>query len=259
MLQDLHIEIFMIMWWLKTCMMTKRTSTSAPCILSSGVPQGSELGALRFFLFTCILSEVISSHAFIAPLCWWHQIISSFPRSDSHISARISVCLADVLSWMAAHHLKLSLRQTEVLEIPRELSSHHMTMHETLVKLSFSSHISRLTQVIQVLLCNIRWIWEFLWRPEGLFSPLGSQIGLLKYAQTSVTDPGAWLVFNMSIISCIHSLLRSLHWLAVAACCLKFTTLKGEGRGGKYRLQLWPSGSRIWHPWIICTSIRIYF
>lgn len=42
----------------------------------------------------------------------------SFPPSDTHVSAWISACLTDNISWMAAHQMKLNPSKTEPVFIP---------------------------------------------------------------------------------------------------------------------------------------------
>lgn len=121
-----------LVWW-------PRGTLNHSC---NGVPQGSVLGPHFFFLCTCILTTVISSHALKTPLCWRHRLIVSFPCSDSHISLCIVACLVDSLTWMAARHLKRNPSQAELLENPWDYPSHYMSIHETLVKLSFSTHIA---------------------------------------------------------------------------------------------------------------------
>uniref|UniRef100_A0A3B1IPZ4 Reverse transcriptase domain-containing protein n=1 Tax=Astyanax mexicanus TaxID=7994 RepID=A0A3B1IPZ4_ASTMX len=73
---------------------TWQGATSAPCRLSTGVPQGSVLGPLLFSLYTRSLGEIISSHGF-SYHCYADdtQLILSFPPSDTQVSSRISACL----------------------------------------------------------------------------------------------------------------------------------------------------------------------
>lgn len=75
--------------------------------------------SLSIRLYTNFLSEVISSYSFSYP-CYVDntQLILCFPPSDTNVSAHISACLADILSWMTALHLKLTPSKTELLYIP---------------------------------------------------------------------------------------------------------------------------------------------
>ena len=45
------------------------------------------------------------------------QLFLSFPSSDTRIATRISECVADISTWMTAHHLKLNLDKTKLLFI----------------------------------------------------------------------------------------------------------------------------------------------
>lgn len=60
-----------------------RESTSVPCRLLTGVPQGSLLDLPLFFLYACSLGEVLTM-VFISLSCWWHSthyLLFSFQHS----------------------------------------------------------------------------------------------------------------------------------------------------------------------------------
>ncbi|KAK3546958.1 hypothetical protein QTP86_005538 [Hemibagrus guttatus] len=175
---------------------------------------------------------------------------------DTTASAWISACLVDISSWMTAHQLKLNPTKTELLVIPGDPSpaqdlaislnnsmiSPSATAHNLGVtmdnQLSFSSHVTNVTRSCRFLLYNIRRILPFLSTQTTQVLVQSLVISRLDYCNSllaglplnaihplqMIQNAAARLVFNLPKFSHTTPLLRSLHWLPVAAR-IRFKTL----------------------------------
>ncbi|KAK3533516.1 hypothetical protein QTP70_023345, partial [Hemibagrus guttatus] len=149
--------------------------------------------------------------------------------SDTTASARISAYLADISSWMTAHQLKLNPSKTEPLIIPGDpspaqdlaisLSNSMISLSATARNLGKDSAISIHTGYSGA--CSISGHLEIglLQLSSGNSLPLNA-IRPLQMIQNTA----ARLVFNLPKFSHTTPLLRSLHWLPVAAR-IRFKTL----------------------------------
>ncbi|KAK3541862.1 hypothetical protein QTP86_008193 [Hemibagrus guttatus] len=171
-------------------------------------------------------------------------------------SARISVCLVDISSWMTAHQLKLNPSKTELLVIPGDPSPAQdlaISLNNSMIspsatarnlgvtmdnQLSFSSHVTNVTCSCRFLLYNIRRIRPFLSTQATQVLVQSLVISRLDYCNSllaglplnaicplqMIQNAAARLVFNLPKFSHTTPLLRSLHWLPVAAR-IRFKTL----------------------------------
>ncbi|KAK3521456.1 hypothetical protein QTP70_005786 [Hemibagrus guttatus] len=176
--------------------------------------------------------------------------------SDTTTSARISACLVDISSWMTAHQLKINPSKTELLIIPGDPSPAQdlaISLSNSMIspsatarnlritmdnQLSFSSHVTNVTRSCRFLLYNIRRIRPFLSTQATQVLVQSLVISRLDYCNSllaglplnairplqMIQNAAAPLVFNLPKFSHTTSLLRSLHWLPVAAR-IRFNTL----------------------------------
>ncbi|KAK3513609.1 hypothetical protein QTP70_026916, partial [Hemibagrus guttatus] len=162
----------------------------------------------------------------------------------------------DISSWMMAHQLKLNPSKTELLIIPGDPSPAQdlvISLNNSMIspsatarnlgvtmdnQLSFSSHVTNVTRSCQFLLYNIRRIRPFLSTQATQVLVQSLVISRLDYCNSllaglplnairplqMIQNAAARLVFNLPKFSHTTPLLRSLHWLPVAAR-IRFKTL----------------------------------
>ncbi|KAI4881966.1 hypothetical protein NFI96_010380 [Prochilodus magdalenae] len=150
---------------------------------------------------------------------------------------------------MTAHHLKLNPIKTELLFIPSTTGSHcdlAISFGNSLItltedagslgvildgQLSFSAHIANLTRSCRFLLYNIRRIRPFFSQEATQLLVQSLVISRLDYCNSLlaglplrairpaqlVQNAAAHLIFNLPKFTHVTPLLRSLHWLPVAA------------------------------------------
>ncbi|KAK3526876.1 hypothetical protein QTP86_001942, partial [Hemibagrus guttatus] len=162
----------------------------------------------------------------------------------------------DISSWMTAHQLKLNPSKTELLVIPGDPSPAQdlaISLSNSMIspsatarnlgvtmdnQLSISSHVTNVTRSCRFLLYNIRRIRPFLSTQATQVLVQSLVISGLDYCSSllaglplnaihplqMIQNAAAPLVFNLPKFSHTTPLLRSLHWLPVAAR-IRFKTL----------------------------------
>ena len=168
-----------------------------------------------------------------------------FPPSATQVNEKISACLAYISSWMARYHLN----KTELLFIPHRISplpELSVTIDGTTVTASCSARnlgvnlddqldlkvkVAATSRSCRFLLYNIRGIRLYLTTYSTQLLVQAIVISRLDYCNSLLASLPAYviqplqlnqnavacLVFNLPKFSHVTPLLRSLHWLPVAA------------------------------------------
>ncbi|XP_075334670.1 uncharacterized protein LOC142396008 [Odontesthes bonariensis] len=148
------------------------------------------------------------------------SMFSSYLTGRSY-QAHIAACLADISGWMSTHHFKLNLEKTELVFLLGKGYPHRdlaITMDDSVVT---STRTARnLTDKAAQVLIQALVISRLDYCNSLLAGAPASAIRPLELVQKAA----ARLVFNLPKFSHTSPILRSLHWLPVAAH-IQFKTL----------------------------------
>ncbi len=108
--------------WFESCLSGRsfkvswRGEKSKSQHLTTGVPQGSVLGPLIFYVYMALLGSVIQKHGF-SYHCYTDdtQLCLSFHPDDPTIAARISACLTAISCWMKTINFNSTLPRQNCL------------------------------------------------------------------------------------------------------------------------------------------------
>ncbi len=158
---------------------------------------------------------------------------------------------------MKDHHLQLNLAKTELLVVSANPSFHHnftfqlgsstITPSKTARnlgvviddKLNFSDHISKTARSCRFVLYNIKKIRPFLWEHATQLLVQALVLSRLDYCNALlaglpassikplqlIQNAAARLIFNEPKRTHVTPLFINLHWLPIAAQCIKFKAL----------------------------------
>ena len=139
---------------------------SHPAALQYGVPQGSVLGPILFFLYTNPISSIIHSdssinHHFYADDTQLY--ITLTPTNFSHTIQKLKNCLSDIQNFMSANKLKLNPEKTEFIlmgcknnrkqllpHFPINILGNQVSPAQSVKCFSFSDHVSHVIKSTRV-------------------------------------------------------------------------------------------------------------
>ncbi len=155
---------------------------------------------------------------------------------------------------MKDHHLQLNLAKTELLVVSANPSFHHhftFQLHSSTItpsktarnlgvviddKLHFSDHVTKTAQSCRFVLYNIKKIRPFLWEHATQLLVQALVLSRLDYCNALssglpasfikplqlIQNTAARLIFNEPKRTHVTPLFINLHWLPIAAQCIKF-------------------------------------
>jgi hypothetical protein len=226
-----------------------QTGRSPTSLLLCGVPQGSVLGPILFLLYTANLVRLIADHDLLVHLYAddTQTYGASSSSSVSQLQLRMSVCIDDVVDWMASNRLQMNTAKTEVLWCSSARRQHQLSTEPVRVgrdnvipaasvrdlgifidsDVSMRTHVSRTVSACFSILRHLRSLRRSV--TESVFQSLVASFVLKKldygnatlagvpahqiHRLQAVMNAAARLIFHTSRHDHITPLLRRLHWL----------------------------------------------